>query len=236
MKKKSITGIIVVALFIIGIIAALIVYKKVQTMPEKSQIEEEPETVILSADENPFGIEIKKINEDYDLTRNYYNNYDNTGLQKYIIPVIFTDKRTYIAEMRESGYCQYGYESKEEGLVAEITEQQRKNWLELTEKDIKRVIEQNKDEELYHFKISDDYKILYLDVSKEILNSQSTFTAKMSSLMTLTYDSEIYHVLNGTQNWSLQIIVTDMETGKELENIKFPEEDYNLSIETWDNL
>ena len=236
MKKKSITGIIVVALFIIGIIAALIVYKKVQTMPEKSQIEEEPETVILSADENPFGIEIKKINEDYDLTRNYYKNYDNTGLQKYIIPVIFTDKRTYIAEMRESGYCQYGYESKEEGLVAEITEQQRKNWLELTEKDIKRVIEQNKDEELYHFKISDDYKILYLDVSKEILNSQSTFTAKMSSLMTLTYDSEIYQVLNVTKDWSLQIIVTDMETGKELENIKFPDEDYNLSIETWDNL
>ncbi len=29
-------------------------------MPEKSQIGEEPETVILSADENPFGIEIKK--------------------------------------------------------------------------------------------------------------------------------------------------------------------------------
>jgi hypothetical protein len=236
MKKKNVVGIIIIALFAIGIVAALIVYKKVQTVPEKSQVGEEPETVVLSADENPFGIEIKKINEDYDLTRNYYKNYDNTGLQKYIIPVIFTDKRTYIAEMRESGYCQYGYESKEEGLVAEITEQQRKNWLELTEKDIKRVIEQNKDEELYHFKISDDYKILYLDVSKEILNSQSTFTAKMSSLMTLTYDSEIYHVLNGTQNWSLQIIVTDMETGKELENIKFPEEDYNLSIETWDNL
>ena len=236
MKKKSITGIIVVALFIIGIIAALIVYKKMQMVPEKSQVGEEPETVVLSADENPFGIEIKKINEDYDLTRNYYKDYDNTGLQKYIIPVIFTDKRTYIAEMRESGYCQYGYESKEEGLVAEITEQQRKNWLELTEKDIKRVIEQNKDEELYHFRISDDYKILYLDVSKEILNSQSTFTAKMSSLMTLTYDSEIYHVLNGNKDWSLQIIVTDMETGKELENIKFPDEDYNLSIENWNNL
>ena len=43
MKKKSITGIIVVALFIIGIIAALIVYKKVQTMPEKLQIEERSE-------------------------------------------------------------------------------------------------------------------------------------------------------------------------------------------------
>ena len=162
MKKKSITGIIVVALFIIGIIAALIVYKKVQTMPEKSQIGEEPETVILSADENPFGIEIKKINEDYDLTRNYYKNYDNTGLQKYIIPVIFTDKRTYIAEMRESGYCQYGYESKEEGLVAEITEQQRKNWLELTEKDIKRVIEETKIDK-YKAIISSITGVAYID-------------------------------------------------------------------------
>ncbi len=236
MKKKNIVGIIIIALFVIGIAAALMQYKRERTALEQPEVGEEPETVVLSADENPFGIEIKKINEDYDLTRNYYKDYDNTGLQKYIIPVIFTDKRTYIAEMRESGYCQYGYESKEEGLVAEITEQQRKNWLELTEKDIKRVIEQNKDEELYHFRISDDYKILYLDVSKEILNSQSTFTAKMSSLMTLTYDSEIYHVLNGTKNWSLQIIVTDMETGNELENIKFPDEDYNLSIETWDNL
>ena len=236
MKKKSITGIIVVALFIIGIIAALIVYKKVQTMPEKSQIEEEPETVILSADENPFGIEIKKINEDYDLTRNYYKDYDNTGLQKYIIPVIFTDKRTYIAEMRESGYCQYGYESKEEGLVAEITEQQRKNWLELTEKDMKRVIEQSQDEELYRFNISDDCKTLYMEVSKEILNHQNIATIHSGLLMTLTYDSEIYQVLNGNKDWSLQIIVTDMETGSELENIKFPDEDYNLSIETWDNL
>ena len=69
-------------------------------MPEKSQIEEEPETVILSADENPFGIEIKKINEDYDLTRNYYKNYDNTGLQKYIIPVILLVARSYVIELQ----------------------------------------------------------------------------------------------------------------------------------------
>ena len=62
MKKKNVVGIIIIALFAIGIVAALIVYKKVQTVPEKSQVGEEPETVVLSADENSFGIEIKKIN------------------------------------------------------------------------------------------------------------------------------------------------------------------------------
>ncbi len=74
-----------------------------------------------------------------------------------------------------------------------------------------------------------------MEVSKEILNHQNIATIHSGLLMTLTYDSEIYQVLNGTKDWSLQIIVTDMETGKELENIKFPDEDYNLSIETWDN-
>ena len=125
---------------------------------------------------------------------------------------------------------------KEEGLVAEVTEQQRKKWLELTENDIKRVIEQSQDEELYCFEISEDYKILYMHVSKEILNNQNVATIHSGLLMTLTYDSEIYQVLNGSEDWSLQIIVTDMETGKELENIKFPDEDYNLSIENWNNL
>ena len=89
--------------------------------------------------------------------------------------------------MRESDIANMDMKAKKRGLVAEITEQQQKNWTGVNRKGYKRVIEQNKDEELYHFKISDDYKILYLDVSKEILNSQSTFTAKME----LTYDFDI---------------------------------------------
>ena len=78
MKKKNITGIIGIAIFVIGIVAALVIYKKVQTISEKTETGEEADTIILSADENPFGMEIKKINENYDLTKDYYKNYNNT--------------------------------------------------------------------------------------------------------------------------------------------------------------
>ncbi len=44
-------------------------YKREQTALEQPEVGEEPETVVLSADENPFGVEIKKINENYDLTK-----------------------------------------------------------------------------------------------------------------------------------------------------------------------
>ena len=131
MKKKNIVGIIVIVLFVTGIAAAVMQYKKEQMVAEKPEIGEEADTIILSADENPFGVEIKKINEDYDLTKNYYKNYDNKGLERFVIPNIAIDERTYIAELRESGYCQYGYIDEEDNIIAEMTEQQKEEWLNI---------------------------------------------------------------------------------------------------------
>ena len=59
MKKKNIAGIIVIAILLIGIVAALVIYKKEQVIPEKTETGEE-DTIILSADKNSFGMEIKK--------------------------------------------------------------------------------------------------------------------------------------------------------------------------------
>ena len=161
MKKKSITGIIVVALFIIGIIATLIVYKKMQTMPEKSQIGEEPETVVLSADENPFGVEIKKINENYDLTRDYYKNYDDTGLEEFKITGIFTDEREYIVELRESGYCKYAWLDEEEQVVyIEMTQKQKEEWIDRAIDEIDEELNSLESEELYKFTVEDDYTVI----------------------------------------------------------------------------
>ena len=120
-------------------------------------------TVVLSADENPFGVEIKKINENYDLTKNYYKNYDNNGLEKFVIPNIAIDERTYIAELRESGYCQYGYIDEEDNIIAEMTEQQKEEWLNYTVNDINRIIGQG-EEGFYSFKFTHNYEELQLEI------------------------------------------------------------------------
>ena len=54
MKKKNIVGIIIIVLFVIGIAAALMQYKREQTALEQPEVGEEPETVVLSAYQ-PFG-------------------------------------------------------------------------------------------------------------------------------------------------------------------------------------
>ena len=119
MKKRNVAGLIVIALFVIGIAAALMQYKREQTALEQPEVGEEPETVVLSADENPFGVEIKKINENYDLTRDYYKNYDNTGIGENLLylGILLQMKETYIVELRESGYCKYAWLDEEEQVV-----------------------------------------------------------------------------------------------------------------------
>lgn len=89
MKRKNIIGMLVIAVFVISIVAALMQYKKEQMVAEKPETGEEADTIILGADENPFGMEIKKLNENYDLTKNYYKimitkDYRNLKLQRYI--------------------------------------------------------------------------------------------------------------------------------------------------------
>ena len=243
MKKSNVAGLIVIALFVIGIAVALMQYKREQTALEQPEVGEEPETVVLSADENPFGVEIKKINENYDLTKNYYKNYDltknyyknydNNGLEKFVIPNIAIDERTYIAELRESGYCQYGYIEEEDNIIAEMTEQQKEDWLNYTVNDINRIIGQG-EEGFYSFKFTRNYEELQLEISKEILNGKTTTHTAL--VMSLIYDSEIYQVLNGKTDWAIHIVGKDLETGGELMNINFPEEGYHISIENWDNM
>ena len=46
MKKKNIAGIIVIAILLIGIVAALVIYKKEQVIPEKTETGEEEDTII----------------------------------------------------------------------------------------------------------------------------------------------------------------------------------------------
>ena len=191
MKKKNIVRIIIIALFVIGIAVALLQYKREQTALEQPEVGEEPETVVLSADENPFGVEIKKINEDYDLTKNYYKNYDDTGLEEFKITGIFTDKKEYIVGLRKSGYCKYAWLDEEEQVVyIEMTQKQKEEWIDRAIDEIDKELNSLESEELYKFTVEDDYTVIKLDIDQSALIDEMG-----EALIVLIYDSELYQIL-----------------------------------------
>ena len=231
MKKKNIVGIIVIVLFVTGIAAALMQYKKEQMVAEKPEIGEEADTIILSADENPFGVEIKKINEDYDLTKNYYKNYDNKGLQKFEITAIYTNATDFIKEIRgATEYCQYIYLDEEKNIIIELNEKQKEKWIKKAKENISNELEKTDEDELYKITVSDYTEIDCLVAQKA---NGLTFTAK---LMIISFNSEMYQILNGNADWSIHIVAKDLYTEEELVNIDYPKEVFSITEETWNNL
>ena len=213
---------LVIAVFVISIVAALMQYKKEQMVAEKPETGEEADTIILGADENPFGMEIKKLNENYDLTKNYYKNYDNKGLQKFEITAIYTNATDFIKEIRgATEYCQYIYLDEEKNIIIEFESALKRTYrLEKTDED-----------ELYKISVSDDYTEINCQVAQKA--NGLTFTAK---LMIIFFNSEMYQILNGNAEWSIHVVAKDLSTGGELVNIDYPKEVFSITEETWNNL
>ena len=117
MKKRNVAGLIVIALFVIGIAVALMQYKREQTYSDEQKNVLASEKVVLSADENLFGMTTTDAPENYDITKDYYENYYNAGLEKYVIPIAFMDEESYIFGIRETKYCQYVYIDDSQDIV-----------------------------------------------------------------------------------------------------------------------
>lgn len=61
------------------------------------------------------------------MTKDYYKNYDNTGLQKFEITAIYTNATDFIKEIRgATEYCQYIYLDDEKNIIIELNENKRK--------------------------------------------------------------------------------------------------------------
>ena len=226
MKRKNIFGIVMGIIVVICILMAMVQFKKEQTAQRKSGNEQKEDATVL-----PGGVSIKKVDddEDYDTSKNYYKDYDDTGLETYVISGVFSDEESYIKEIREAGICEYIYKNEDGYADVKVTEEQRKRWIESAEQSIEKIQKNLEGEEMCSFEFNDDYTVLESDISKKY--SVKSYT---SDIFTLIYDAEIMQVFSGGDDWSVNIVIRNVNTGYELVNIQFPQEELNITPDTWD--
>ena len=146
--------------------------------------------------------------------------------------MIIRDEREYIVELRESGYCNYAWLDEEEQVIyIEMTQKQKEEWIDRAIDEIDKELNSLESEELYKFTVEDDYTVIKLDIDQSALIDEMG-----EALIVLIYDSELYQIFNGNENWSIHIMVNDMETQKEMMNIQFPKEKFRLSPDMWEKV
>ena len=153
-------------------------------------------------------------------------------MEEFKITGIFTDEREYIVELRKSGYCKYAWLDEEEQVIyIEMTQKQKEEWIDRAIDEIDKELNSLESEELYKFTVEDDYTVIKLDIDQSALIDEMG-----EALIVLIYDSELYQIFNGNENWSIHIMVNDMETQKEMMNIQFPKEKFRLSPDMWEKV
>ena len=67
------------------------------------------------------------------------------------------------------------------------------------------------------------------------VQSQYTLQTYAEDMVSLIYNAEIIQIFSeNKETWSVNVVIENMDTGKKLVNIQYPQEDLNLEADMWD--
>lgn len=225
--KKYVSTIIFISIMVISVSMGVRQYKNDESLKSK---ENEPQTEVSWA--TPWGkATMKKVadlDEGYDMTKNYYKNYDDTGLETCMLTLIFADsEEDAIKQVRNTGQCKYAYLTEDGNCEIKLTEEQRLWWLQ-TAKNTLTDIKKNNDD-YFSFEISEDYKKLHI-----FADAHGDGVEFDGNVMRIMYAIEIIQMFSGADDWNVEITVTNTENGVEIAKANYPKEELIIEPEMWD--
>lgn len=132
----------------------------------------------------------------------------------------------------QMGYCSNGYVSDDNTYAEiEITEWQRKKWLNDLYTEVGNLIEEANEINHMRISVSADTKKVTVHANREVnLRTLATY------LGIISWDIEMIQVINGDANWGFEFAVKDMETEIVLYTASCPEEKVKVYESFWDEI
>lgn len=229
--KKYVSTIIFISIIVISVLMGVRQYKNDESLKSK---ENEPQTEVSWA--TPWGkATMKKVadlneTESYDTTKSFYKDYDDTGLETCkIVDTIGYTYEEAIKQLRESNTCKYVYMVGNEYIELKLTKEQKEQWIKLAKQNINDATERWKWNVLCKLEVNDDYTCLIANISKNC--NAADFVENIDVIF---YNEQIIQLFSGKDEWSVNFIVKNINTGYELVNVNYPQEEWEISSEMWD--
>ena len=229
--KKYVSTIIFISIIVISVLMGVRQYKNDESLKSK---ENEPQTEVSWA--TPWGkATMKKVadlneTESYDTTKSFYKDYDDTGLETCkIVDTIGYTYEEAIKQLRESNTCKYVYMVGNEYIELKLTKEQKEQWIKLAKQNINDATERWRSNALCKLEVNDDYTRLIANISKNC--NAADF---VESIDVIFYNEQIIQLFSGKDEWSVNFIVKNINTGYELVNVNYPQEEWEISSEMWD--
>ena len=150
---------------------------------------------------------------------------DTIELTKIPAPDIQEQLDIYV----EAGLCRRAKMNEDEtAAIIHLTRYQRQKWIKRVDEDLEYMLGQANRLQNMTFEISNDAKELTLSA-----NENMNFSSAGTYVLILTYDMELFQVLNGEADWKIDFILKDMDTGEILYTEDYPEKNIRVEEEMW---
>ena len=138
------------------------------------------------------------------------------------------DIQEQIEIYEELGYCMSGY-SDGNSIEIRLSCYQRQKWIKAVQEELKFLLEEANSLDNMMFEISSDAKEMTL-----IANENMSFKSAATYVLAFVYDMELFQVLNGEEDWGIDFILIDMDTGEVLYTEEHPENNIRVEEGMWE--
>lgn len=134
----------------------------------------------------------------------------------YTFHDVYIDAEALIENHKNSTSCEDIYWNEDGSLTLLLTESQRKRWADPSQTEAMLIPLNMMGVTVSYF---DDYKKMTISAPDGVAEAAAPMIG------TFAWTAELYQVLNGTENWSLEVTVINSDTGKITQQRNLPEDD-----------
>lgn len=139
----------------------------------------------------------------------------------YTFHDVYIGAASLVESHKDGKSCEDIYLNEDGSLTLVLTESQRKRWADPSQTEAMLVVLKMMGIEIFY---SDEY------TKMNIFAPDGVAEAAAPMICNFAWAAELYQVLNGTENWSLEVTVINSDTGQTVQQLTLPEDELDWSF------
>lgn len=150
----------------------------------------------------------------------------------YIISHYFgsdEDAEKYVRTLSDEKIFDKVFMNDTPGIEVVATKKQAKKWVEKKKADIEKCMKEIDLDNGYRISFNEDYTVMTVSASPD--RNMQTLS---QDLFLMLYNAEMIQIFSGRQDWAVEIVIINTDTGNTIYDIVYPKEDIDIADTLWD--
>ena len=150
-------------------------------------------------------------------------------IPRFFVRGYFEIKEFLEEKMKEGMINDYSYVGGDYFAYVKVTEDQKQQWVKYSQEEIDKLLAKEYDG--FTINVGEDNTSLNMDIK-----SNSDYYLATHTMQDVLFNIQNYLVFSGVKDWSCHVVIRNVDSGKDVMNMHYPNEDGNIDNSDWTNI